>query len=445
MSVLSEITIDWSTSPRIITVADTITEVTCQDIYDSCRWLESTSVAMEDASIITGAGKEELGAGVTVGLTITLLNALVAFEARTGPEYIQCNIAGGNCVAKDEAGDYTTTPVHPTAYTQVVVTASSSATSTEQADIQNMSFNGGVTIDLLHGLSGIEYPAGNAQYFSNNMVDALAISILRHKRTFFVNHALTLDTYAATPGYSYIGSNPLTSLITVEAEADVTNCQFLRCTLSGELDGVALIDECTIANVSNVSGICNNSQLEPGTFKLGTGVWHVIDCSSGLPGSGTPTIDFNHQPCALGMRGYNGGIKLINKSSSESVSIDLASGQIKIDMTTVTNGTIVCRGDGKLIDADTGISIPSGTYGSLVIINELTNVPKIAQAVMESSIESNLDLTEALKLITAALAGKISGSGTGTIAIRDTNDTKDVITATVDANGNRLSVVRDVS
>jgi len=52
------------------------------------------------------------------------------------------------------------------------------------------------------------------------------------------------------------------------------------------------------------------------------------------------------------------------------VSIDLASGQVKLDLTTVTNGTIVVRGTGKLIDDATGLTIPSGTYGSLVIVNE---------------------------------------------------------------------------
>lgn len=68
-----------------------------------------------------------------------------------------------------------------------------------------------------------------------------------------------------------------------------------------------------------------------------------------------------------------------------------------------------------------------------------------ANAVMESSIESNFNVEESLKIILATLGGKISGAGTGTIAIRDLNDTKDVITATVDGDGNRLALIRDVT
>jgi hypothetical protein len=73
------------------------------------------------------------------------------------------------------------------------------------------------------------------------------------------------------------------------------------------------------------------------------------------------------------MRNYNGGVLLTNKTGPEAVSIDLQSGQVKIDLTTVTNGQIVARGDGKVIDVDTGNTLPSGTYGSLTLINETTN------------------------------------------------------------------------
>ena len=72
------------------------------------------------------------------------------------------------------------------------------------------------------------------------------------------------------------------------------------------------------------------------------------------------------------MRAYSGGVLLTNKTGSSSVSIDLISGQVKIDLTTVTNGQIVVRGNGKVIDATTGEWLSSGTYGSLQIVNETT-------------------------------------------------------------------------
>ena len=50
-----------------------------------------------------------------------------------------------------------------------------------------------------------------------------------------------------------------------------------------------------------------------------------------------------------------------------------------------------------------------------------------------------------MKLISAALAGKLAGAATTTITIRDIGDTKDRITATVDADGNRTVVTHDTS
>lgn len=56
-----------------------------------------------------------------------------------------------------------------------------------------------------------------------------------------------------------------------------------------------------------------------------------------------------------------------------------------------------------------------------------------------------VDLTEAIRLLAAALGGKGSGLGTTTAVYRNPADTKDVITATVDADGNRSAVTLDLT
>ena len=130
MAVQSYISVDWDTNPRIVTVADTETSVSVQDVYDTLRSLESASDGIDNDAIVSGAGKEILGPGVAVGLTITLLNAKLAFEARPPSTFIQCRVVGGNLTAVDENGD-PMSAIEPTAYTQVVVAQSSSATSIE--------------------------------------------------------------------------------------------------------------------------------------------------------------------------------------------------------------------------------------------------------------------------------------------------------------------------
>lgn len=80
----------------------------------------------------------------------------------------------------------------------------------------------------------------------------------------------------------------------------------------------------------------------------------------------------------------------------------------------------------------------------VVRVNELTQ-DDVTGAVLEAQIEDGLTLRQALRLLSAALAGKVSGAETTTVTIRNTADTKDRIVATVDANGNRTAVTTDVS
>lgn len=61
------------------------------------------------------------------------------------------------------------------------------------------------------------------------------------------------------------------------------------------------------------------------------------------------------------------------------------------------------------------------------------------------AIETGLTMRGALRIITAALSGKLSGAGTTTVTIRNYGDTKNRITATVDTDGNRSAVTTDVT
>lgn len=60
-------------------------------------------------------------------------------------------------------------------------------------------------------------------------------------------------------------------------------------------------------------------------------------------------------------------------------------------------------------------------------------------------VETSITPRQAFRLILAAAAGKLSGAATTTIVIRNVGDTKDRITATVDANGNRSAVTTDAT
>jgi len=66
-------------------------------------------------------------------------------------------------------------------------------------------------------------------------------------------------------------------------------------------------------------------------------------------------------------------------------------------------------------------------------------------SIVDEVIEGTITLRQAIRLTLSMLAGKSSGGGTTSLVYRDYGDSKDRLTFTVDANGNRTAVTRDVS
>lgn len=123
-------------------------------------------------------------------------------------------------------------------------------------------------------------------------------------------------------------------------------------------------------------------------------------------------------------------------------------------------GTVTSR-----IDVATSSRLAAGSYTSPLdaagmraavglsaasLDTQLANVPTAAQnadALLDraSAVETGVTPRGALRLMLAALAGKLSGAGTSTVTVRNVGDSKNRIQATVDADGNRAAVTTDVS
>jgi hypothetical protein len=353
MVVRSDIIFNWAASPRIITVLAPSTEITIQDLLDTCREAEDDLQNLIYSQIASASGKENLGGGTLVGLTVKLLDAVLAFEARPGPTYTQCRVSGGNLVAINFVGS-DISPIYPTAFTQILTTSSSSATLQELDDIQYSSFNGGVSVNLTSIYSGTTYPKGTPRQPVNNFVDALSIANSRGFINFYIIGNATIIAGSNYSNKNFIGESENRTTLTIDSGANVINCGFTDATIQGILDGGSNIKSCNILNLNYVDGHIINCVLS-GTIILG-GNAHILNCYSGIPGASTPIIDFNNSSSALSLRNYNGGITLINKGSSESISIDLNSGQVILD-STITAGTIIIRGIGKLTDNSAGATI----------------------------------------------------------------------------------------
>jgi hypothetical protein len=73
---------------------------TLQEVYDAVRTFEALSANMDMRPLCSGSGKQSLGGGRAVGITLEMLNkSTIEFDARPGPAVISCLVSGGNLVA----------------------------------------------------------------------------------------------------------------------------------------------------------------------------------------------------------------------------------------------------------------------------------------------------------------------------------------------------------
>jgi len=110
---------------KIINVPLPDVNVDLQFLLNSIRDAEDDiTPGMAYPKIADAFGKQDLGGGVLVGITVVLLDGWrIMFADRPGPATISCSVTGGNFVG--EAG---ANPVAPSTYTQVTTQQSSSAT-----------------------------------------------------------------------------------------------------------------------------------------------------------------------------------------------------------------------------------------------------------------------------------------------------------------------------
>lgn len=112
------LTADYSTHRIKVTAPQT--QLTVQDLYDFCKNAEVTDIGIANDTIAIAAGKDDLGSGVQVAITMRLLDD---WQVEWWAGNYTATMGGGNIVA--ECGD-------PVAYVvggpQVEITLSAAAT-----------------------------------------------------------------------------------------------------------------------------------------------------------------------------------------------------------------------------------------------------------------------------------------------------------------------------
>lgn len=94
-----------------------------------------------------------------------------------------------------------------------------------------------------------------------------------------------------------------------------------------------------------------------------------------------------------------------------------------------------------------GVSAVGYVVGEFSIENRTAamSANAVADALLDraDAIETGWTLRKTIRVIAAAVAGKVSGAGSNAPVFRNLSDTKARVSATTDSNGNRLSVTLD--
>ena len=173
------------------------------------------------------------------------------------------------------------------------------------------------------------------------------------------------------------------------------------------------------------------------TFHVELREWGDTEAGRAWAGGGFPT--HTYQTNILGSITYAPTLEVLSpwrvtfEDGTYQVTIEGTNNNIHL-VATVNQVQIVPTNSAglQLVSSGSGLSVAQDT--------SLTNIENFL-----TSIEGGLDHDEIMRILLAATAGKLSGADTTTINIRDNADTKNRISATVDASGNRTAVTLDAS
>jgi len=179
---------------------------------------------------------------------------------------------------------------------------------------------------------------------------------------------------------------------------------------TGYMDvNVKAVSEDTTA-ADNLESACDNYSVTRGL--AGTALpAAAADAAGGLPISDAGGLDLDTQ------LGY---LTAAVATATALATVDTVVDGIQTDLSNGTDGLGALK---TLIDTLDGVA--DNIYA------QLSEVDNDGTAISHSG---------AMKLLLAALTGKSSGGGTSTLVFRDINDSKNRISATVDADGNRTAV-----
>ena len=303
--------------------------------------------------------------------------------------------------------------------------------------LEYSTFDGAVWVDSTSLRVGTSYPNGTPSRPVNNVTDAIAIANFRGFEVIHIKGTYVFDPADVVDGFIIKGISSSKTTLVLTAAASISNCIFRETTLTGQMDGGNDASFCVIGELNYLDGSLLDCLLTS-TVTLNGAQANFLRCASAVAGGGagqTPTINLGGSGTNLVIRDYQGGVTLTNHSGPvDDVSIDISSGRVVLDPS-ITSGNYSIRGIGEVEDNSTGTAVVHNDTLDSHVLNRI-------DAELQT-IEGGMNHSEVMRILLAAMAGKVSGAATNTVSFRDVADTKNRILATVDSNGNRTATVLD--
>ncbi len=298
---------------------------------------------------------------------------------------IQCSITGGNLVAVDENG-VSMSQVLPSFGTQIKISSSSSATSTELEAIQYSSYQDAVWIQLSSGNSGTEYPVGNREYPGNNLTDARAIAAARGFDTFQILESMTLNAGTNIDGFRIIGKSHVKTVVTLDTSLSCVDVTILNANILGTLDGGTTIRDCVMGGgLKYVNGHVHNCGLYGGISLDGSEDAVFMDCGF-INVDDPPVINMGGSGQNLVLLNHSGPVTITNLTGPNVVNVQMDGGHVTLD-STITAGSIIISGVGRytnnsnvvpnttgLIDGADIEKIKKMTFNNVVMDGDLARI-----------------------------------------------------------------------
>ena len=359
------------------------------------------------------------------------------------------------------------------------------------------------------GYSGTAYPRGTSRMPVDNIADALVIASGQELNDFHIEGLITIPSGADVSNKDFEATNGYQGQLYFTPGCITDNVGVRRMGVLGTFNGRQYLENCSLLNVKNLWGNIEECVLVGALSLDTTATNDFVtftNCYTSKITEPYPTLDFQGSGVGAYFTRYAGAIEFINKTGGDEVwftgnnspiiiNDSVASGDIYLGglgewvnkstyagtATVVDNFThdvnvVQVSGEQVHIDdfkggtlsgiVDANVVQVSGEYVSMgtnfdTNITQVSGIPVsindfvgeaasltnegISNAVWNSVMDAGYTAEETMKIMIAALAGKLSGAEGATIRIRDINDTKDRIVATVTPSGNRTVVTLDGS